>query len=283
MRNARMDFIEKFYHPDFDGRQIGDLKLCYCGRRTGAPDHRFGPAARENYWFIYLKEGSGIYTVGGVTRRLKKGCVFAAFPMRRIFYKADPGSVWSIYWVSIAADNLDGYLESTGITEDNPVIEVESPGAIESIFESLLMTIPNESLRAKFDCVSLVYKLLAGFSPTTRETAGRDYVDEAIFYMTNNYDRPITAAETAARLNLDRSYFSRLFRGRTGMSPTDWLLDYRLSKAKALMRATDLKIGEIARSVGFDDPLYFTRRFRAKCGVSPAEWRKENTTAKQPG
>ena len=60
-----MDFIEKFYHPDFDGRQIGDLKLCYCGRRTGAPDHRFGPAARENYWFIYLKEGSGIYTVGG--------------------------------------------------------------------------------------------------------------------------------------------------------------------------------------------------------------------------
>ena len=136
-----MDFIEKFYHPDFDGRQIGDLKLCYCGRRTGAPDHRFGPAARENYWFIYLKEGSGIYTVGGVTRRLKKGCVFAAFPMRRIFYKADPGSVWSIYWVSIAADNLDGYLESTGITEDNPVIEVESPGAIESIFESLLMTI----------------------------------------------------------------------------------------------------------------------------------------------
>ena len=72
MRNARMDFIEKFYHPDFEGRQIGDLKLCYCGRRTGAPDHRFGPAARENYWFIYLKEGSGIYTVGGVTRRLKK-------------------------------------------------------------------------------------------------------------------------------------------------------------------------------------------------------------------
>ena len=49
------------------------------------------------------------------------------------------------------------------------------------------------------------------------------------------------------------------------------------------MRATDLKIGEIARSVGFDDPLYFTRRFRAKCGVSPAEWRKENTNAKQPG
>ena len=203
--------------------------------------------------------------------------------MRRIFYKADPGSVWSIYWVSIAAENLDGYLASIGITENEPVIEVESPGAIENTFETLLATIPDESLRAKFDCVILVYNLLSGFSPTARETTRRDYVDEAIFYMTNNYDRSITASETAARLNLDRSYFSRLFRGRTGMSPTDWLLDYRLSKAKALMRATDLKIGEIARLVGFDDPLYFTRRFRARCGVSPAEWKKENANTKQTG
>lgn len=269
-----MDFIERFYHPDISGTQIGDLKLCYCGKRTDAPDHRFGPAARENYWLIYLKEGSGVYNVNGVTRRLEKGNVFAAFPMRRIYYRADPGSVWSIYWISVASDKLEQWLASIGITEEEPVKEVESPGAAENAFEALLAAIPDESPKSKFDCVSLVWKLLGGFAPSAQGTARADYVDEAIFFMTNNYDRPITVAEISSRLNLERSYFSRLFRERTGKTPTDWLLDHRLSKAKALMRATDLKIGEIARSVGFDDQLYFSRKFHERCGISPSEWKK---------
>lgn len=276
-----MDFIERFYHSDISGTQIGDLKLCYCGRRTDAPDHRFGPAARENYWLIYLKEGSGVYTVNGVTRRLEKGCVFAAFPMKRIYYRADPGSVWSIYWISIASEKLDEWLSSIGITEENPVTKVESTGAVENAFEALLAAIPDESPKAKFDCVSLVWKLLGGFAPSSGGTARIDYVDEAIFFMTNNYDRPITISEIASRLNLDRSYFSRLFKERTGKTPTDWLLDHRLSKAKALMRATDLKIGEIARSIGFDDQLYFSRKFHARCGISPAEWKKQHSGASE--
>ena len=270
-----MDFLERFYHADHDGSNIGDLRICYCGRRLNAPDHRFGPAARDNYWFIYLKSGSGVYMVNGQSYRLSKGDIFVAFPNRRIFYKADAGSVWSIYWLSIASENIDGYLGLMKISEQNPIIHAESTSELENTFEALLTEIPAETLQSKFKCVSLVYKLLANLTASTLAAKRRDYIDEAIFFMTNNFDRPITTAEISAGINLDRSYFTRLFKRRTGIAPSDWLLNYRLDKATALLRSTDLKIKEIALSVGFEDPLYFTRRFSRRFGVSPTEWRNQ--------
>lgn len=273
-----MDFTELFYHTDLDGRNIGDLRLCCCGRRLNAPDHRFGPAARDNYWLIYLKTGSGIYMVNGQTYRLHKGDIFLAFPNRRICYKADPGSIWSIYWISIACENFEKYLHLMNIDEQNPILRSESAAELENTFEALLTEIPSETLQSKFRSVSLVYKLLANLTISTLTAKRRDYIDEAIFFMTNNYDRPITTAQIAACVSLERSYFTRLFKKRTGMAPGDWLLNYRLEKAAVLLRNTDLKIKEIALSVGFEDPLYFTRRFSRLFGVSPTVWRNTKTS-----
>lgn len=270
-----MDFIEKFYHTDIDGSVIGDMKLCYCGKRTGAKNHSFGPAARDNYWLIFLKEGSGIYTVGNREFTISAGDLFAAFPNRRIYYKADPGSVWSIGWVSIAAKGFENYLALTGITEESPVVRVADPTALSELIDSLLEEIPTETLRSKFACSSLVYRLLELLSPTDSPAAERDYIDEAIFFMSNNYISPITAKELSDRLNIEPSYFARLFRRRTGVSPMCWLREFRLKKAAALLKSTDLRISEIALSVGFSDPLYFTRRFTEHYGISPSGMRNK--------
>lgn len=269
-----MDFIEKFYHTDIGGGDICDIKLRYCGKRTGAKDHSFGPAARDNYWLIFLKEGSGIYTVGGRTFSIKAGDLFAAFPNRRIYYKADPGSVWSIGWVSVAAERFEDYLALTGITEENPVVRVPDPKALSGLIDSLLDAIPTETLRSKFTCSSLLYRLLELLSPTDSPAVRRDYIDEAIFFMSNNYINTITAKELADRLGLEPSYFARLFKKRTGLPPLNWLCRFRLGKAVELLKSTDLRISEIALSVGFPDPLYFTRRFTERYGIPPSEMRK---------
>ncbi len=277
-----MDFIEKFYHTDIDGAEVGDLRLVWCGRRLNAPDHRFGPAARENYWLIYIGEGTGVYRTDKAVCRVGRGDVMAAFPNRRIFYQADPGSVWSIWWVSIAAEPLGCLLPLTGLKEDHPVLHAESPQSVESVFEALLAEAASENANAKFTCMSLLYKLLALLTPAGPEAAPRDYIDEAIFFMTSGYAGEITPSDIAGRLNLDRSYFSRLFRRRIGISPSEWLLRYRLGKAAALLRSTDLKIKEIALSVGFSDPLYFTRRFTSLCGVTPSAYREDAVQTSDP-
>ena len=92
--------------------------------------------------------------------------------------------------------------------------------------------------------------------------------------MTSNFDRRFSVGELAAGLNIDKSYFCRLFKQRQGLTPTEWLTEYRLKKAVSLLQNTDLRIKEIALSVGFDDQLYFTRRFKRRFGTSPTAFRE---------
>ncbi len=269
-----MEFIEKLY----SGNPVGDLRLYCCGRRLDAPDHRFGPADRAHVWCIYLKEGCGTFEMSGHTHSIKKGDLFVAYPGRRISYRAARGSVWSIYWFSLDERGLlgaDGCLTAFGITEDAPVVAVHDPLAMERTFESLLDEIPRNTTASAFACTALVYRLLSYIAPGERvHTASHNYIDEAIFFLTNHYDEPITVADCARVVGLDVSYFSRLFCRQTGMTPCAWLSTYRLDRAAALLSETDMKISEVSRTVGIADPLYFSRCFSKRFGCSPRAYAK---------
>ncbi len=266
-----MEFIEKLYHEN----EVGDLRLYCCGRRLNAPGHRFGPSDRDHFWLIFMKEGSGFYETGSSRYRLEKGCLFIAYPNRKIRYYADPGSVWSIYWVSIGAQKLETYLHSMGIDESEPVLSVNAPLAMEHTFEALLEYIPDGSLSSRFQCTSLLYKVLSLIVPPHKSTVyKRNYIEEAIFFMSNHSSDPITGQDIANTVGLDISYFSRIFKRKTGMRPMEWLNRYRMDQAQQLLLETDMKIREIAEAVGFADPLYFSRRFAECYGIPPKDWRK---------
>ena len=56
-----------------------------------------------------------------------------------------------------------------------------------------------------------------------------------------------------------------------GVSPTDYLRNYRLNKAMLLLKARQYNISEIAYMTGFTSPAYFTKCFRTLYGVTPTE------------
>ena len=68
--------------------------------------------------------------------------------------------------------------------------------------------------------------------------AEQDYISQAIHCMKLEYADGITVAEIAKRLNLNRSYFSVLFKERTGQTPQDYLTALRMEKAIELMEET---------------------------------------------
>ena len=53
-----------------------------------------------------------------------------------------------------------------------------------------------------------------------------------------------------------------------------YLTALRLERAKVLLNSTDLKIGEIAEEVGFQDARHFSRIFRQQTGALPTEFRR---------
>ena len=65
-------------------------------------------------------------------------------------------------------------------------------------------------------------------------------------------------------------------RQETGISFHHYLNNVRVTKAKELIRTTNLRLTDISQMVGYDDQSYFTKVFKRTTGVTPGEYSKKN-------
>ena len=101
-----------------------------------------------------------------------------------------------------------------------------------------------------------------------------DEIDIAMKYVKENYSKDLTMAEVANRICLNYSYFSLLFKEKTGMNFIDYLKKVRMEKAQELLKKPDYKIYEISAMVGYNNTKYFATTFREFTGISPKEFRE---------
>ncbi|MFT4235166.1 MAG: helix-turn-helix transcriptional regulator [Microbacterium sp.] len=96
---------------------------------------------------------------------------------------------------------------------------------------------------------------------------------EMMAYVVADLRRPLSVGDIAAAGDCSPATAQRLFRRHTGESLMGWVRARRMTQAARLIRSTGLRVSEVGRSVGIDDPLYFSRLFRAAFGESPTEYR----------
>jgi AraC family transcriptional regulator len=88
--------------------------------------------------------------------------------------------------------------------------------------------------------------------------------------------------EMAESVGLSTAHFARMFRKSTGETPHQFVLRLRLERAKAMLRAPDARVLDVAVACGFKTQQHFAQVFRDVCGVSPTEYR-QNLVGSQPG
>lgn len=103
----------------------------------------------------------------------------------------------------------------------------------------------------------------------------QDPVAQAIEYMEKNYAKPLNLAVLANVVSLNYTYFSSIFKNKTGMSVTAYLQNLRIQKAKQLLTSTDDKVCEVARKTGFTDARYFEKLFKSCENITPSEYRRQ--------
>lgn len=105
----------------------------------------------------------------------------------------------------------------------------------------------------------------------------RHQLDERVLavleHIDAHLDGDLEVTELAGIAHLSPSRLAHLFTAQVGTSLSRYVEAQRLELAARLLEMTPAPVAEVARRVGFRDPLYFSRRFRSLRGVSPSEHR----------
>lgn len=270
-----------FHHnPDRPFRESPELYVCYWGKERCAPLHSFGPGVRDIYKIHFIHAGRGLVRAEGVTHELTAGQAFLAYPERVIFYQADGTDPWTYSWIGFCGDQVEDILSRTRLSPANPVFPMDTR-LMPQLYELLNEAEDNAATR-DLRLQALLHEFLtrlvelapaSGRLASARVQAKESYIHRCLDFLHGHYSEEITVGQLAAIVGLDRKYLSSLFKQATGLPPQQYLLHYRMEKACALLRKGHYSIGEVARSVGYQDALLFSKMFKKSLGVSPSDYR----------
>lgn len=254
-----------------------DAMVYTSGYEECEPDHAYGPAVRKSYMIHYITYGEGVFKVHDHTYHLKKGDAFLIRPGEVIYYQADHDDPWQYAWIGMQGVQISHYLKRTQLVH-SPIIHYDQDDALTFLYLAvnrayhLPLSIRDLSLN------SALYRFLAFLVekfPNNTVKTNEDYVENIMKYCLVHLDQPIKVEDIARHFGLNRSYISRLFKEKTQMSLKSYLILIKMTEAKRLLKETDLPIGVIALSLGYEDALYFSRVFKQHVSLSPLGYRQQ--------
>lgn len=260
-------------------RDCIDLSVLHCGMEICKNSHYFGPAVRDHFLIHYILEGQGTFHIDGKVYGLKKNQGFLICPDVVTYYQADNEKPWTYAWIGFNGIKAEQYLRTANLTQSSPIFTYTESSFIEKCFKEMI-----NSSKLKWASEIRLQGLLNIFlselieKAASNKLAGQNqrdlYIKKAILFIESNYSREISITQLAGYLGLNRSYFSTLFKSALKVSPQEFLVNFRMDRAASLLKNSSLSIGEVSRSVGYDDPLAFSKIFKKFKGCSPKEYKK---------
>lgn len=116
------------------------------------------------------------------------------------------------------------------------------------------------------------------------DTSSRRRTDERMArvraYLETRYAEPVGISDLAELVGMSEQRLSFCFNRAYGMRPMSFLIAQRLERAAQLLES-DMLVKDVARAVGYEDPLYFSRLFKKHYGCSPSVMRRRREKGDQ--
>lgn len=268
----------------FNNQSYIDFFPIQFGREECSPLHSFGPATRKHYLFHYITSGKGTFYISGQDKayHLSAGQGFLICPDVICSYEADKDDPWSYMWIEFDGLKSEHFLKAAGLSKWQPIFTQTTSPKESPVFQELELLITNHDKRSAF-IISHLYLFINAVidSSQTQHYLERNdtkelYIREAINFIERHYNETITVEDMAHNCNLNKHYFSRLFKKEMNISPQQFLIQYRLSKSCELLRNTNMTLQEISKNIGYSNQFNYSIAFKRQYQQSPTAWRKEH-------
>lgn len=273
--------MENFKYSNYSRKVSRDLSCYTCGIEKCEKGHSYGPTVRSGYMLYFILEGEGTYEFHKDIYNLHSEEGFLIIPNNLIRFSASMSNPWTYLWIGLTGRQVSNYFQNTSINEEYPIFKFKLGDEIYKLAMEVInnyQCYPQNNLKV----ITKLYNFLDGFCtryPCLKKSSihndNEDILECAIFIINNNYcNDQLSIDSISDQLHINRSCLYRIFKARLGKSPQQYLIQYRIDRAKDLIENKDLPFNVIASSVGYKDPLSFSREFKHKVGVSPSDYRK---------
>lgn len=258
-----------------------DFFVHCCGRYKLINLERFQterPNGTANYQLLYVADGKAHFLINGEMRELIKGQCILYRPKDPQYYYYELKDYPDIYWVHFSCREGNQYLKDLR-WENDSVFDVGSHGIyiklFDSIIEELQLKLPYHEAQLKLYMQQLFVQMERNriremVHPSTENKS----IEEAIQYFHHHSEKDFTIKEFVKEKGLNYYRFIDSFTKQVGLSPRQYIINIRMTKAKDLLVNSLFQIAEVAELTGYDNPLYFSRLFKKTWGMSPKEYKE---------
>lgn len=139
------------------------------------------------------------------------------------------------------------------------------------------LDVTSEVLQSEENAMDYVARIIKQALELREKTASNRYgdiVDEVMRYIEKNYaDEELSLNLLASHVNFSPNHLSMIFSQQTGQTFIKYLTDFRMNKAKELLRCSGKRSSVISMEVGYKDPHYFSYLFKKTQGMTPTQYR----------
>ncbi|MCB1131354.1 MAG: helix-turn-helix transcriptional regulator [Verrucomicrobiae bacterium] len=286
------DYFRYFASPP--DPPVWGLGLAASGFTTIPPKSPYPPAEHpENHALLWsrgrviealqvvmISAGEGVLeTRPNRPTKIEAGMVFLLFPDAWHRYRPNPETGWVESWIEVCGPVVDALLPS-GAFRSDPVLR---HGVLETGIEETLNRIhvhvvadqpddPAELAALAMQVLAQCARASAGASPVSNIQRA---VHRAERYLSDHFSEPLQIESLVKIWGVSYSHFRRAFRTQTGYTPWGYVVHLRLTRARALMAASDSTLEDIASQTGFSSGFHLSSSFKKAYGMSPDPWRKD--------
>ena len=254
------------------------LAVTECGIQICHSGHASPNITYREYSAHFILEGKGEYIVNGKTYSLKAGQGFLITPGANCVYVADKQIPWKYVFVSFSGVDDDVLVHNAGLNEYDVIFDF--PLDDDTVRDIYAMHSAGKRNEARgYDVTGYFLIVMSrliknNLSKNEDLTVVETYLKRAKRYVEDNYSFAITVSDIAYNVGLDRTYLYRLFMKYENISPSNYLINFRMKKAVEMLENPLISISEISASVGFKDITYFYKVFLNKYKITPKKFRE---------
>lgn len=229
----------------------------------------------ESFEMRYTLAGHGLLEYGGRKYDLGPGDGFLIDSSKPHRYSTI-GDRWLCTVLQI-----DGPLPRQLAAEQPMVSDVTFSSTAYPTFEEdqfdMLRIAQNRGIAADYRLSAAIDTLLARLfraKCASSSSRGGDTAEAVLAYLREHYREDVNFDDVAEKLFVSRAKLFSAFKAATGDTPYNYLLNLRIKRARLLLKATPMQVGDIARDVGFNDQGHFGQLFKRTTGMTPLQYRK---------